>query len=273
MELPSAVARAALSDSCRTLTSDSLPVGLLFREIPRTMKVALVTGGNRGIGLAVVRELAKVGIHPVLAVRDLDAGLRTEQTLESEGIFVSVIHMDVTQDDLVDSGVALMLAHFKRIDVLINNAGIFPESRESSFAGEHYPNFNHLRQAIETNLIGACRMIHVVLPTMLKHGYGRIVNITSEMSFGLDSAECFSKAGGVAPGYRLAKSGLNEFTRLVAQDISHRNVLINAYSPGLVQTRMGRPDANRSVQEAAKSILALAQLSIGESTGAIIRHQ
>jgi NAD(P)-dependent dehydrogenase (short-subunit alcohol dehydrogenase family) len=103
-----------------------------------------------------------------------------------------------TEDDLVNSGTALLLAHFKRIDVLINNAGIFPESRDSSFAIEHYSNFDHIGQAIETNSIGACRVIHAVIPTMLDASYGPIVNITSEMSFGLDSAQCFSNAGGVA---------------------------------------------------------------------------
>jgi NAD(P)-dependent dehydrogenase (short-subunit alcohol dehydrogenase family) len=243
-----------------------------FRETPQSMKIALVTGGNRGIGLAVVRELAKIGIHPVLAVRDLEAGLHTEEALRLDGLAASVIHMDVTKDDLVTSGMVLLLNHFKRIDVLVNNAGIFPESRESSFADEDYPNFHHMLQALETNLIGACRMIHAVLPTMLEAGYGRIVNITSDMSFGIDGVKCFSEAGGVAPGYRLAKSALNEFTKLVAQDIGHRNVLINAYSPGQVRTRMGRVGATRSVEDAAKSILSLTQLPVGACSGEIIRH-
>jgi NAD(P)-dependent dehydrogenase (short-subunit alcohol dehydrogenase family) len=262
-------------DLSRGLQNDCL--SRLYFSAPLT-RIALITGANRGIGLSVVKALSQEGIHPVIAARDFAAGIQASDELEKAGVFASVVAIDITNSELIHTSVSTLISHFGKVDILINNAGVFPESREASFIthqyAEQYPELEQIQHAIDTNLMGTLRMIHAILPTMVSHRFGRIVNVSSDMAMMPPEATTnWQPHGGFAIGYRLSKNGINALTRLIASDVNIPNIKINACSPGCVRTRMGRDEAFLTADEGAETIAWLALLPHDGPTGGIFRDK
>lgn len=220
--------------------------------------VALITGANRGIGFAVARDFAHHGVLPVLGARDLGRGIAARDALLDEGCHAEVVELDVTSDLQVGAAIARTLERFGRIDILINNAGVFTEGRaQRATAGEGLRG-GQMRDLLDVNVVGAYRMIVGVLPAMRRQGFGHIVNISSDMARSASLASGLEDAGGFAVGYRMSKTALNTLTRVLSAEVAAWNIKINCISPGLVRTSMGRPDAHRMPAEAARDIVALA---------------
>ena len=162
-------------------------------------RVAVVTGGNRGIGLEICRQLAGLGYHVVLAARD--AGRAAERAGEldaSSAGRVTSVGLDVTDGGSVEAAFRDIRDRHDRIDVLVNNAGIAvdgPEHRASA------PDLSRVRRTLETNLLGAWRCCAEVVPSMRERGYGRIVNLSSTMA----SLELTRTP--TSPAYRVSKTG------------------------------------------------------------------
>src|SRR4051812_24826673 len=134
-------------------------------------RVAVVTGGNRGIGLEVCRQLAKAGLDVVLCSRDESIGAHAAKSLSTVGLEVNSHQLDVTSDDSVRS----LIDDVGEIDVLINNAGLLlDEDGDVLKIG-----VQSFRDSIETNVYGPLRLAQAIMPEMIDRGYGRIVNVSS----------------------------------------------------------------------------------------------
>jgi NAD(P)-dependent dehydrogenase (short-subunit alcohol dehydrogenase family) len=226
-------------------------------------RVAVVTGANRGIGFAVARELARRGAHVVLAARDPDRGEAARATLAAEGLAVSSHQLDVRDPAQARSLAARLDAEHGRLDILVNNAGILPDPKGTR-VGTLDPAV--LREALETNTIGALAVTQALLPLMRRRGYGRIVNLSSEL------AQLESMGAGT-PAYRISKAALNALTRTLAAELSCTNIKVNALSPGWVRTGMGGPSAPRSPEEGADTAVWLALLPDDGPTGGFFRDR
>ncbi|WP_322768815.1 SDR family NAD(P)-dependent oxidoreductase [Frankia sp. Cr1] len=219
-------------------------------------RVGIVTGANRGIGYELARQLAATGVTVVTAARDAAAATATAEQLQGEGLDVHPVHLDITDQASIDTAIVAVIACFGRIDVLVNNAGIAIDARVPAAT----PDLATAHRTVDTNLFGTWRCCTAVIPHMTAAGYGRIVNLTSHMSL---SAQL--RAG--SPSYRISKAAINTLTRILADELAGTGILINAASPGQVQTRIGPKAASRTPAEAAKGLLWLTDLPADGPTG------
>lgn len=222
-------------------------------------RVALVSGGNRGIGLEVCRRLAEEGLAVILGSRDEGAGRRAAETLPGN---VTVHQLDVADPASVGKLAASIENDFGRLDVLVNNAGISNDEGQSGAEAD----LDRVREALEANLFGAWRLCEAAIPHMRREQYGRIVNVST----GLAALE---DMGGGSPGYRISKTGLNALTRILASELRGTGILVNAVNPGWVQTDMGGAGANRSVEEGADGVVWAATLPNNGPTGGFFRDR
>ena len=197
--------------------------------------------------------------------RQRTKGVRAVDDLRAEGLQLHFERLDVTDEDSIVNLAANLEQRFGRVDVLVNNAGVFLDSSER---GASVMQVTHalLTQSMETNLYGPLRLSQALVPSMQRHNYGRIVNVSSGMGQ-------LSEMAGQWPGYRLSKAALNALTRILAAELNSSKILVNAVCPGWVRTDMGGPNAQRSVQEGADTIVWAATLPDGGPTGGFFRDR
>jgi NAD(P)-dependent dehydrogenase (short-subunit alcohol dehydrogenase family) len=223
-------------------------------------RVALVSGGNRGIGREVARQLVGQEYTVVIGSRDLERG---EQAARELGNGVVVRKLDVTDEETIKRCVASIADEFGRLDVLVNNAGITGGGWGTNASDA---DLDEVRETLETNLYGAWRLTKTVLPLMRRNGYGRIVNLSSGMGQ-------LAEMGGHSPSYRVSKASLNALTRMLTAELEGENVLVNSCCPGWVRTDMGGPNARRSVEEGADTPVWLATLPDDGPRGGFFRDR
>ncbi|HZG17183.1 MAG TPA: SDR family oxidoreductase [Candidatus Bathyarchaeia archaeon] len=228
----------------------------------KNIKVALVTGGNRGIGLELAKQLAMNGYKVILTSRDPEKGHAAAQKLEGSNLDVSFVVMDVDNQESIRQAAMKVNEEYGKLDVLINNAGVYLDDNEKLLNME--PSI--LEETMATNFFGVYHVIRFFIPLMQKQGYGRIINISSE--YGAMSE--MSNQGSAA--YKLSKLALNGLTRLVAAEING-DIKINAVDPGWVSTDMGGPSAPRTPKKAAESILWLASIGPEGPNGGFFRGE
>jgi NAD(P)-dependent dehydrogenase (short-subunit alcohol dehydrogenase family) len=222
-------------------------------------RVALVSGGNRGIGLEIVRQLAGRGITVILGSREEESGRAAAEGLSGD---VVVSQLDVTDEGSVARLAASVEGEFGRLDILVNNAGISNDDGQRGMNAD----LDRVREALEANLFGAWRLCEMAIPLMQRHGYGRIVNVSSGMG-------ALEDMGGGSPGYRVSKTALNALTRILASELRGSGILVNCVCPGWVQTDMGSPRAPRPVEEGADTPVWAATLPKGGPTGGFYRDR
>jgi NAD(P)-dependent dehydrogenase (short-subunit alcohol dehydrogenase family) len=223
-------------------------------------QVALVTGGNRGIGYELVKQLALKGFKVILASRDPDLGHEAAQKLKELDLDVSCVVIDVTNQESILQAATRVNELYGRLDVLINNAGVYLEENKTLVAMD--PSI--LEKTMATNFFGVYHVIRSFIPLMEKQGYGRIINVSSE--YGAMSDMSYPGVG----AYKLSKFALNGLTRLVAAEING-DIKINAVDPGWVSSDMGGPSAPRTPKQAAESILWLATVGSEGPNGGFFR--
>jgi NAD(P)-dependent dehydrogenase (short-subunit alcohol dehydrogenase family) len=223
-------------------------------------QVALVTGGNRGIGYELVKQLALKGFKVILASRDPDLGHEAAQKLKELDLDVSCVVMDVTNQESIHQAATRVNERYGRLDVLINNAGVYLEENKKLVAMD--PSI--LEKTMATNFFGVYHVIRSFIPLMEKQGYGRIINVSSE--YGAMSDMSYPGVG----AYKLSKFVLNGLTQLVAAEING-DIKINAVDPGWVSSDMGGPSAPRTPKQAAESILWLATVGSEGPNGGFFR--
>jgi NAD(P)-dependent dehydrogenase (short-subunit alcohol dehydrogenase family) len=248
--------------------------------------LAIVTGGNRGIGLEVCRGLARRGMRVILGSRELASGEEAAAELRGQGLTVEARQLDVTD--------ARSVAHFatdlpEEVSVLVNNAGASLGGFDARVA----------ERTLAINYFGAAAVTDAVLPRMA-HG-GRVVMVSSGMgeltAYGADLRARFlapdldragldalvnefvdevrrgqhARKGWPSNAYRVSKAALNALVRVLAPSLAERGIAINAICPGWVRTAMGGPAAPRSVEQGAAGILWAATLPDGGPTGGFFR--
>lgn len=226
-------------------------------------RIAVVTGANRGMGLGIVRRLAAEGMRVVLTARDTTRGESACKALVTEGC-ASVFHaLDVRDRDQADRLAERLEREFGCVDVLVNNAGILPDPRGSRALDV---SADMVRQAMETNLIGVLNVTQALAPMMKARGYGRIVNVSSELG------QLAGMSVGT-PAYRISKTALSALTRMLANELAEHGVKVNAMSPGWVRTDLGGPNAPRTVEQAADTVAWLATLPDDGPTGGFFKDR
>jgi NAD(P)-dependent dehydrogenase (short-subunit alcohol dehydrogenase family) len=221
-------------------------------------RIAVVTGGNRGIGLEICRQLAQAGMHVILTARDEAKGKAAAKKLGVESH-----QLDVDSDESVKAFARWIKDTHGRCDVLVNNAGVMLDPRGSRVLDSKIETY---RDTLETNLIGPLRMIQTIVPLMRKQGYGRIVNMSSGQGQ-------LTEMGVGTPAYRVSKTALNALTRTTAADLHGTGILVNAMCPGWVRTDMGGSGAPRSVEQGADTALWLATLPEKGPSGGYFRDR
>ncbi|MCF8077906.1 MAG: SDR family oxidoreductase [Desulfobacterales bacterium] len=233
-------------------------------------RVALVTGGAQGIGLAVVRRLAKAGAKLAIADVNMTGTQKAAEEFSTESMSVKPFHMDVTDPDSVQSTVGSILRDFGRIDILVNNAGIV--GRTAPIQDQSAEDWSRI---IATDLTGVFFCCKAVVPHMVEQAYGRIVNISS----------IAGKEGNpnMVP-YCTAKAGVIGLTKALAKEVARSNVMVNAVTPALIDTPMVQDIAPDQVdylteripvgrlgraEEVAAMVLWLASEEVSFSTGAV----
>jgi NAD(P)-dependent dehydrogenase (short-subunit alcohol dehydrogenase family) len=222
--------------------------------------VALVTGANRGIGLEVVRQLAARGFAVLLGARDARKGEEAASSLRQSGLKVLPVRLDVTDQQSIEAARLMVEEQFGKLDVLVNNAAILYDEWQRA----ENANLETVREAFETNTLGAWRMCQTFIPLLRKSRHGRIVNVSSESG-------SLALMGAGTPAYSVSKAALNALTRMLADELRASRILVNSVCPGWVATEMGGPNAPRTVEEGAASVLWAATLADNGPTGGFFR--
>ena len=226
-------------------------------------KIAIVTGGNRGLGLEIAKQLLKSDLFVAVGARDAAKCEAAMQALKPLGGNAVAYPLDVNDTHSVRRFVEEVDRQHGAPSVLVNNAGIYPEATDATVVDSPTSIW---RETFETNLFGAVRMCREVVPLMRKLRYGRIVN----MSSGLGQLQKMAEG---SPAYRVSKAALNALTRTLAAEVAGSGILVNSMSPGWVRTDMGGEGAPRSPEEGADTAVWLALLPSNGPTGQFFRDR
>ena len=225
-------------------------------------RVAAVTGGNRGIGLAICRGLAARGVSVLLTARDAGKGEAAAAALRKEDLPVRFHTLDASDEKSIEALAAFIEKEYGRLDILVNNAAI---RNDRDHRALDVP-VEVLRAAMETNALGPLLLCQRLAPLLRKSRAGRVVNVSSGMG-------SLAQMGGGSPAYRLSKVALNAITRQLADELKGSGVLVNACHPGWVRTEMGGEGASRTPEEGADTAVWLALLPEGGPTGGFFRDR
>jgi NAD(P)-dependent dehydrogenase (short-subunit alcohol dehydrogenase family) len=250
---------------------------------------ALVTGGNRGLGLETCRQLADRGYRVLLTARSAQDGEAAAAGLERNGSLVGFRPLDVNDEASINALADSLAEDRIGLDVLVNNAAISLDGFDEAVA----------RNTVRTNFLGPMRVTDALLPhlhdggnlVMVSSGAGELTGFSAKLRKAfLDPA--LTRAGLVAlteefvasvadgtyqrkgwPGsaYKVSKAALNALTRIIAGELGPRGIRVNAVCPGWVKTDMGGPHASRTVTEGARSIVWAATLGDDGPSGGFFR--
>ena len=186
-------------------------------------KVALITGGSRGIGKAIAKKFAKEGYDIVInyVSESAELGKVKEEMIENRNVDILFVKADVTNYNGCEEMIKEVINKFGRIDVLVNNAGITKDGLLMRMKEEDFD------KVIEVNLKGTFNVTKNVIPYMMKQRSGKIVNISSVVGIGGNAGQA---------NYAASKAGIIGFTKSVAKELASRNILANCVAPGFIKT-------------------------------------
>jgi NAD(P)-dependent dehydrogenase (short-subunit alcohol dehydrogenase family) len=226
--------------------------------------VALVTGGNKGIGIEIARQLAMRGMRVWIGARDARRGAEAAQRLTLDGLPVESLLRDVTQPESAAAAAARIEEGSGRLDVLVNNAGVLMDRQQPP--SQTPPNV--LRATLETNLFGVLHVTRALLPLLQQSPAGRVINMSS------GGGQLCDMAGSIwAPAYQISKTALNALTCLLAGELKSFGIPVNSVCPGWCRTDMGGMEAPRSAADGADTAVWLATEAPRELTGKFFRDR
>jgi NAD(P)-dependent dehydrogenase (short-subunit alcohol dehydrogenase family) len=218
---------------------------------------AFITGANRGIGLQTAKKLAARGYRVILGVRSESAG---EEAVHEVGHGSEFVVIDVADSESIARAAEEVGQRVEQLDVLINNAGIYPDEGVSILDSTR----EQLIETFQTNTFGPIVVAQAFVPLLKKSRRGRIINVSSG----------YGQLGGLnadVPSYCLSKLALNGATIMLAEKLRSARIAVNSVCPGWVRTDMGGAGATRSVEEGAAGIVWLAADAPQELTGKFVR--
>jgi NAD(P)-dependent dehydrogenase (short-subunit alcohol dehydrogenase family) len=219
-------------------------------------RVALVTGATRGIGHETVRQLAEAGVHTLLAGRDRERTLAAALALQSQGLPVQALTLDVTDADGIGAAAADVERRHGRLDILVNNAGILVDDPERPVSWQPLAAW---RSTFETNLFGMVAVTRAFLPLLHRSRAGRIVNLSSSLaSMTLAGDPSSPNYDFRVPAYSVSKSAVNAWTVQLAWELRGTRVKVNAADPGYVRTDMNGGHGDLDVRDGAATSVHLA---------------
>ncbi|WP_409309507.1 3-oxoacyl-ACP reductase family protein [Pseudomonas putida] len=206
-----------------------------------TQKIAVVTGGSRGIGKSIVLALAGAGYQVAFSyVRDEASAAALQAQVEGLGRECLAVQCDVKEAPSIQAFFERVEQRFERVDLLVNNAGI---TRDGLLATQ---SLSDITEVIQTNLVGTLLCCQQVLPCMMRQRSGCIVNLSSVAA---------QKPGKGQSNYAAAKGGVEALTRALAVELAPRNIRVNAVAPGIVSTDMSQALVGAHEQEIQSRLL------------------
>ncbi|MGS2616321.1 SDR family oxidoreductase [Micromonospora sp. LZ34] len=236
-----------------------------------TNMIALVTGANKGIGLATARQLGARGMTVLVGARDAERGRAAERELRAGGADARFVPLDVTDAESVAATAKLVEEEYGRLDVLVNNAGIVLGDGERALPSE--TTVETLRLVYETNVFGVVAVTNALLPLLLRAPAARIVNVSSEVgSIGTmtDPESSFWPLTSVP--YPSSKAALNMVTAMYAKELRDTPIKVNAANPGYCATDLNGHHGYRSADEGAEVSVHLATLPGDGPSGQLWGH-
>lgn len=217
-------------------------------------KVALITGGARGIGRAIALRLARDGVR--IAIADLlrEEGLSTQKEVKEAGSEAMFAALDVTDEASVKDAVAQVEGRWGRIDILANNAGITRDRLLLRLSEQDWD------AVLDVNLKGAYLCSRAVLPLMLRQRWGRIVGTASVVGLAGNPGQT---------NYAASKAGLIGFTKALAREVATRNITVNAVAPGYIETQMVQA-LSEKVQEAILGQIPMGRFGTPEDVAGVV---
>jgi len=216
-----------------------------------TEKVAIVTGGNRGIGFAIAGGLAKAGASVVVANRNAEEGNKAADSIKSDGFKAASVPVDVSLKSSVENLVTKVLEGFNRIDILVNSAGVIDRGPVENFTEEQ---FDYI---MGINLKGLFFCCQLVGKEMIKQGKGKIINISSNVSEVI-------QAGRVV--YAASKAGVSHLTRGLALEWAKHNINVNAIGPGPTITELNKKFFEENPDDLQERIDSIPMARVGAPT-------
>lgn len=228
-------------------------------------KIALVTGGNKGIGREISRNLSEAGCTVLVGARNRERGQEAVRQLEQSGLSdVHFIEIDVTRQETVTACAQAIEERYGRLDTLINNAGI-------NLPGDGLPgsaDLNAVQKVFDTNFFGALRVAQAMLPLLRKSPAGRIVNISSGLgSITFNSDPSWPGYNTKFIGYNASKAALNMLTVHLAYELRDTNIKVNSANPGYTKTDLNNNQGTQPVEIGAIEATRLALLDNNGPTG------
>ncbi|HEX3967299.1 MAG TPA: SDR family oxidoreductase [Edaphobacter sp.] len=232
-------------------------------------KIALVTGGNKGIGLETARQLGKLGITVLVGARDLAKGEKAVEDLKKDGVDARAVKLDVDNPADYEAVKKLIEKDYGVLDILVNNAGVMIDSRKGNETSKTSPEI--LRKTFNTNFFAVVGLTQILLPLLKKSLGGRIVNLSSILGSNTLHATPGSPIYDAKTfAYDASKTALNSFTIHLAHELKDTKVKVNSAHPGWVKTEMGGEGAQLDVETGAKTSVELATLQDSGPNGAYV---
>lgn len=234
-------------------------------------KIALVTGANRGLGLETAKQLGTLGATVVVSARSREKAIAAEKELDNLGIDAHALALDISSESDGQSAYRYIEDAFGRLDVLVNNAGVWLESPSSSHPPGNVTSslsMEIIRKVFESNFFSTVRLTQILLPLLKKSVGGRIVNVSSILgSLTLHSDRASPIFDSKAFAYNASKTALNAFTVHLAHELRDTAIKVNSIHPGWVRSDMGGENADMDIAEGSKTAIRFACLDEYGPTG------
>lgn len=229
-------------------------------------KIALVTGATRGLGFETVRQLAAAGVHTLLAGRDRAKAVDAALKLQSAGLPVEAVTLDVTDAASIAAAVDAVTQKHGRLDILVNNAGIAIDVAGKASSEQTLATW---RETFDTNVFGLIAVTQAFLQLLRKSSAARIVNVSSALgSLAMHSDPAQPLGGFNVPAYNVSKSAVNAWTLQLANELRDTGIKVNSVHPGYVKTDMNKGGGDLEVADGAETSVAMALLDDAGPSGA-----